>query len=49
VFDASKLFNQNSDQALKDFNDVFNQVNSKETITRAQAKLLNIRTLRNWH
>jgi hypothetical protein len=38
--DASKLFNQNSDQALKDFRDVFNQAHSKGPITRAQAKLI---------
>jgi hypothetical protein len=38
--DTNKLFNQNSDQVLKDFTDIFNQAHSRGPITRAQAKLI---------
>jgi hypothetical protein len=38
--DANRLFNQNLDQALKDFSDIFNQGYNKGPITRAQAKLI---------
>jgi len=38
--DADRLLNQNSDKALKDFSDVFNQAHIKGPITRAQVKLI---------
>jgi hypothetical protein len=38
--DTSQNFNQNPDQALKDFSDIFNQAHSDRPITRAKDKII---------
>ncbi len=43
----ARSFNQNSEQACKDFQNIFNQAHNNSPITRAQAKLIKYKD--KWH